>query len=569
MKKNILVLITGLFLLSGTSLAQQKLGMATNVNLNTDSAMRAKVNEYAVVKLTTNAEKISEKEKKVILLLIEAAQIMDRLYWLQTYGEPETLYSSISNEIVKKYVAINYGPWDRLDNNKPFTGTLLMPAVTSKDKETQPVEKMAPKPLGANFYPLDMTKEEFDNLKDENKTNPYTLIRRGDDGGLKVVWYHQEYYDLLSSAADIMLKAAETTDNQAFSKYLNLRAMALRSSNYQPSDFAWMDMKDNHIDFVVGPIENYEDGLYEYKTAFEAFVLVKDLEWSQKLEKFIALLPDLQKNLPVNEAYKKEVPGTSSDLGVYDALYYAGDCNAGSKTIAINLPNDEQVQLKSGSRRLQLKNTMQAKFDKILYPIAQKMIDPTQLKNVKFDAFFNNVMFHEVAHGLGIKNTVNGKGNVRDAMKETYSSFEEAKADILGLYMATQLIEQKQITGITITDCYVTFIAGIFRSVRFGASSAHGKANMMCFNSLLKAEAFKRNEKGYYTVNMTNMKKAINEWINKIITFQATGDYDGAKLYLKDNATISQQLQKDLDLIKTANIPKDVVFEQGTEVLGF
>lgn len=569
MKKVVLFLIIGMFIYTGTTKAQQKLGMATNVNLNSDSAVRAKINDYAVVKLTTNIEKLSNQEKELISVLIEVAQIMDKLYWLQTYGNPEPLFSSINNDFIKKYVEINYGPWDRLDNNKPFTGTLLKPLSDAKTKEMKPIDKMSPKPIGANFYPIDMNKDEFESLSNPSKTSPYTVIRRDENNKLKVIWYHEEYKDLLGTAAELLKKASELTDNTAFAKYLVLRSEALLNSNYQPSDFTWMAMKDNHIDFVVGPIENYEDGLFEYKTAFEAFVLVKDMEWSQKLDKYIALLPGLQKNLPVNEAYKKETPGTSSDLGVYDALYYAGDCNAGSKTIAINLPNDEEVQLKAGSRRLQLKNTMQAKFDKILYPIAQKMIDPSQLKNVKFDAFFNNVMFHEVAHGLGIKNTINDKGNVRDAMKETYSSFEEAKADILGLYMATQLIEQKQITGITVEDCYVTFIAGIFRSVRFGASSAHGKANMMCFNALQKAGAFNRNNKGFYTVNISNMKKAIDEWINKIITFQATGDYDGAKLYLKDNATISTQLQKDLDMIKTANIPKDVIFEQGQKVLGF
>ena len=558
-----------MFLYTGTTKAQQKLGIAANVNLNTDTAMRAKINDYAIVRLTTNTDNLSQKEKDVISNLIAVSKIMDQIYWLQTYGDPEKLLNSISNELVRQYVAINYGPWDRLDNNKPFTGTLLKTSSDPKAQDIKSADKMTPKPLGANFYPIDMTKEEFEKFDNKNKTSPYTLIRRDEQGSLKVVWYHEEYKDMLSKAYDLLQKTALLTDNKSFANYLVLRAEALVSSDYQQSDFAWMNVKDNHIDFVVGPIENYEDGLYEYKTAFEAFVLVKDLEWSQKLERFAKMLPDLQKNLPINEDYKKEVPGTSSDLGVYDALYYAGDCNAGSKTIAINLPNDEQVQLKAGSRRLQLKNTMQAKFEKILVPIANKLIDPKQIKNIKFNAFFNNVMFHEVAHGLGIKNTVNGKGNVRDAMKETYSAFEEAKADILGLYMATKLIEQKQITDVTVEDCYITFIAGIFRSVRFGASSAHGKANMMCFNYLSNAGAFKRNDQGVYSVNINEMKKAINGWINKIITFQATGDYEGAKLYLTNNANISQQLQKDLDILKSANIPKDIIFEQGQSVLGF
>jgi len=292
------------------------------------------------------------------------------------------------------------------------------------------------------------------------------------------------------------------------------------------------------------------------------------MDWSKKLDKYISMLPDIQKQLPVEDKYKKEVPGTSSDLGVYDAIYYAGDCNAGSKTIAINLPNDEQVQLAKGSRRLQLKNTMKAKFDNIMVPIAQKLTDPTQLKNVKFDAFFNNVMFHEVAHGLGIKNTINGKGTVREALKDEYSALEEAKADILGLFIVTYLIDKGEIKDITAEDCFITFMAGIFRSVRFGAASAHGKANMMCFNFFEKAGAFTRNEKGFYTVDVAKMNEAMNQWAKTILVFQGNGDYEGVAAYRKANAMVNSQLQKELDGLKSANIPKDVVFEQGKDVLG-
>jgi hypothetical protein len=394
------------------------------------------------------------------------------------------------------------------------------------------------------------------------------VIRRNEDKSLKVVWYHDEYKAELQKASELIKKAAELAEDPGLKKYLELRATALITSDYQPSDMAWMDMKTNHIDFVVGPIENYEDGLFEYKAAFESFILVKDMEWSKKLDKYISQLPALQLELPVDAKFKKEVPGTSSDLGVYDAIYYAGDCNAGSKTIAINLPNDEQVQLKKGSRRLQLKNTMKAKFDNILMPIANKLMDKTQLANVKFDAFFNNVMFHEVANGLGIKNTINKKGTVREALKDVYSAFEEAKADILGLYMTTSLIDKGELTGITKEDCYVTYMAGIFRSVRFGAASAHGKANMMCFNAFEDAGAFTIGSDGTYKVDFAKMKVAVGTWASKILEFQGNGDYDGAKKFLETNATIRPQLQKELDALKSADIPVDVVFEQGKEALG-
>jgi hypothetical protein len=518
---------------------------STSVNL-----MKEKVAQFATVKLSTDLSKLTEKERQMIPILLEVAQIMDDLYWKQSLGDKKTFLDTISDPYAKQFAMINYGPWERLNDNKPF------------------INGIGEKPKGVNFYPIDITKEEFEAYNDKNKTNLYTIIQRGEDGKLKTVWYHEAYKAELEKAAELINKAAELAEDAGLKKYLELRAKALLNSDYLASDMAWMDMKTNGIDFVVGPIENYEDALYGYKAAFESFVLIKDKEWSKKLDKYISFLPILQKDLPVDAKYKKEVPGTSSDLGVYDAIFYGGDCNSGSKTIAINLPNDERVHLKKGSRRLQLKNSMKAKFDNILMPIAQKLIEPNQLANVKFDAFFNNVMFHEVAHGLGIKNTINKKGAVRTALKDVYSSWEEAKADILGLYMVNKLIEKGEIKELTVEDSYVTFMAGIFRSVRFGAASSHGKANMMCFNFFESNGAFTRNTDGTYKVDFAKMKLAVNSWAEKILIYQGNGDYDGALLYLKDNATIKEQLQKELDALKTANIPVDIVFEQGKEALG-
>lgn len=516
----------------------------------TVNPMQEKVAQFATVKLTTDLSKLTEKEKQMIPILLEVAQIMDDLYWKQSLGDKKAFLDTISDPFAKQFAMINYGPWERLNDNKAF------------------INGVGEKPKGVNFYPADITKEEFEAYTDKNKTNLYTIIQRGEDGKLKTVWYHEAYKAELEKAAELINKAAALAEDAGLKKYLELRAKALLSSDYLASDMAWMDMKTNGIDFVVGPIENYEDALFGYKAAFESFVLIKDKEWSKKLDKYISFLPGLQKDLPVDAKYKKEVPGTSSDLGVYDAIFYGGDCNSGSKTIAINLPNDERVHLKKGSRRLQLKNSMKAKFDNILMPIAQKLIDPAQITNVKFDAFFNNVMFHEVAHGLGIKNTINKKGAVRTALKDVYSSWEEAKADILGLYMVNKLIEKGEIKDLSEEDCYVTFMAGIFRSVRFGAASSHGKANMMCFNFFESNGAFTRNADGTYKVDFAKMKLAVNAWAEKILVFQGNGDYDGALAYLKDNATIKEQLQKELDALKTANIPVDIVFEQGKEVLG-
>jgi len=515
-----------------------------------DSAMLAKIKEFSVVKLTTDLNALTDKEKQMIPLLIEVTGIIDDLYWEQTLGDKEKFLSSISDTLVKQFAEINCGPWERLNGNAPF------------------MEGYGKKPEGANFYPVDMTKEEFDKWKEPLKTNQYTLVRRNDDKSLKVLWYHEAYGEKITKAAGLLNQAAALAEDPGLKKYLELRSKALLTDDYFESDMAWMDMKTNTIDFVIGPIENYEDELFGYKTAFEGVVLAKDKEWSKKLAKFASFLPELQANLPVDPKFKKEMPGTDSDLNAYDVLYVGGQANRGSKTIAINLPNDERVQLKKGSRRLQLKNAMRAKFDIILMPIAQVLIDSSQRGNIKFDAFFSNVMFHEVAHGLGIKNTINGKGNVREALKEQYSSFEEAKADILGLFMTISLIEKGEIKDVSVEDCFVTYMAGMFRSVRFGAASAHGKANMMCFNHFEDSGAFERLPDGTYKVNFEKSRKAMNEWAARILVFEGNGDYSGSKTYLESNGKIRESLQSDLNRLKNATIPVDIVYDQGLDVLG-
>ncbi|WP_444916411.1 dipeptidyl-peptidase 3 family protein [Microbulbifer sp. JMSA003] len=506
---------------------------------------------YVPVELTANLSGLSDSQRKMIGLLIDASQIMDRLFWLQSYGPAEELLPDIEDNRARKFADINYGPWDRLNDNKPF------------------IVGYGDKPLGANFYPADMTREEFEKWDQAGKDGLYSLVRRNESGSLELVPYNEAYNADLNKAASILRQAAELAESKEFANYLTMRADALLSDNFRPSDMAWMDMKENDIDVVIGPIENYEDQLFAYRTAYESYVLLKDKEWSKKLAKFAALLPELQKGLPVEEKYKSEEPGTDSDLNAYDVLFYAGHSNAGSKTIAINLPNDEEVQLAKGTRRLQLKNAMQAKFDKILVPISDVLIAEDQRKNITFPAFFANTMFHEVAHGLGIKKTVEGGNNVRQALKETSSALEEGKADILGLYMVTRLHEKGELEEGQLMDNYVTFLAGIFRSVRFGAASAHGKANMMRFNYFKEQGAFTRDPKtGQYSVDFEKMQQAMTNLSRLIITIQGDGDYEKAKSLLETKGVIGPELQADLDRLAEANIPVDVTFIQGKEVLG-
>ncbi len=513
--------------------------------------MQKKLDEFAEVELTSDISHLSDNQKEMLGYMFEAAQLMDDIFWQEAYGDKEELLNSITDPAAKKFIKINYGPWERLNDNKPF------------------IEGFGEKPAGANFYPADMTKEEFNALDAKDKTSLYTLIRRNENGELYTIPYHEAFKKETVKAVELIRKAAELAEDEGLKKYLEIRAKALETDEYYESDVAWMEMKSNDIDFIVGPIENYEDAMYGYKAAHEAFILIKDQEWSKKLDKFAAFLPQFQKDLPVPQEYKNETPGSDSDLGAYDAVYYAGDCNAGSKTIAINLPNDEQVRLDKGSRKLQLKNSMKAKFDQVLVPISNIIIHPEQRKHIKFDAFFENTMFHEVAHGLGLGNTIDGKQTVREALKEYYTSIEEGKADILGLYIVDQLYEMGELTSGEVMDNYVTFMAGIFRSARFGIASSHGKANMMRFYYFQDKGAFTKNpETGTYKVDFEKMKAAMNELTEKILIIQGDGDFEQAKTWVEADGKIKEDLQKDLDKINEAGIPRDIVFKQGKEKLG-
>lgn len=510
-----------------------------------------RLNIYSPFQLKSQMGHLSKDQKKMVALLIEAADIMDDLFWKQSFSEDKNEFlDRISDPKVRLFAKMNYGPRDRLGGDKPF------------------LEGYGEKPKGAQFYPTDMSKEEFEKSSLKNKKSLYSLIQRDSSGVLKSVPYSTAYKKELTKVAELLRRAARLAKDTGFKNYLQLRAKALLSNSYKESDFAWMDMKSNDVDVVIGPIENYEDQLFAYRAAFEAYVLIKDKVWSQRLEKYVQYLPELQKKLPVPAKYKQETPGTSSDLNAYDVIYYAGHSRAGAKTIAINLPNDEEVQLKKGTRRLQLKNIMRAKFEKILQPISQKVIHPSQTKYIQFDAFFANTMFHEVAHGLGIKKTINGKGPVRQSLKEHSSALEEAKADILGLFMITELHKKGVITEGVLENYYVTSLAGSFRSIRFGASSAHSKADLFAFKYLQEAGAFKRDAQGLYQVNFKKMKEGIKSLSQLILTIQGNGDYNRLSKIMKSSSVITKELSQDLGRIAAAKIPVDIQVIQGKTVLG-
>lgn len=510
----------------------------------------SKVADYVPVKLEADVSGLTKKQRAMLALFVTASQYIDDLFWEQAYGDTgyrDGLLESIYEPHARRFAEINYGPWDRLDGNKPF------------------LSGFGPKPLGANFYPFNMTKEEFEKAA---QTQPellsqYSMVRPGYPRGLIAVPYNEAFGSSLDMVASLLREAAGFAENAKFRRYLKMRATALETNEYQPSDMAWMDLRDNDIDLVIGPIESYEDKLFGIKTAFEAYVLVKDKEWSARLEKYASMLPTLQDGLPVPARYKSEEIGGNSQLNVYDVIFFAGDCNAGAKTIAINLPNDEEVQLKKGSRRLQLKNAMRAKFDSILLPIASVLIAEDQRSKINFEAFFANTMFHEVAHGLGIKRTLDGKGTVREALKEAASALEEAKADILGLHLVGRLTDAGEIPNADLDSNYITFLAGIFRSIRFGTATAHGTANLLSFNYFEKAGAFSRDRvTGRYRVNSKEMRAAVDALSGEILRLQGDGDYGRATRFLVELGRVGEGLEGDLGRIETADIPVDVVFDQ-------
>ena len=518
-----------------------------------ESEIRNLLDKYTTFRLEADLSGLTDDERRMIPLLIDAARAMDAVFWRQAYGESEALLAGIADPDVRRFAEINYGPWDRLDGNAPF------------------VAGVGPKPAGANFYPVDATREEVEAAAaaSPDVLGLYTLVRRDDAGGLVAVPYREAFAAEHQAAAEKLRAAAALAADPGLKKYLELRAEALATDEYQASDLAWMDMKTNTIDVVIGPIETYEDQLFGAKAGHEAYVLVKDKAWSERLAKYAAMLPDLQRGLPVPDAYKQEEPGTDSDLNAYDVIYYAGECNAGSKTIAINLPNDEQVQLAKGTRRLQLKNAMRAKFDEILVPIAGVLVAADQRSHVTFDAFFADTMFHEVAHGLGIKNTLGGAGTVRQALREHASALEEGKADVLGLYMVTRLHADGELGEADLDDYTTTFMASIFRSIRFGSASAHGVANLIRFNFFQDLGAFTRDAaSGTYRVDSEKLREAMDALSEKILRLQGDGDYDAVAAFVAQYGSEGAELRADLERVASAGIPVDVVFEQGLDVLG-
>jgi hypothetical protein len=486
--------------------------------------LKEKIDKFVPTDLGYDSNTLDEREKMVVEKLYQASKIMDEIFLDQVYSQNYKLRDELkadtseAGKLKLELFTMMFGPFDRLEHDTPFIDALK-------------------KPLGANFYPEDMTKKEFekwvkDHPEDEKAfTNEFTVIGR-ENGKLVAIPYSVFWKDKLAEASKLLKEAAEFADNPSLKKYLNSRADAFLSNDYYQSDMDWMDLKDHNIEIVIGPYEVYEDGMFNYKASFESFVTIKDHEESKKLDVFKQYLRDMEIHLPIPDQYKNFERGSESPLAVVNEVFTAGDTKAGVQTLAFNLPNDERVRKAKGSKKVMLKNVAHAKYDKLLIPIAEIVLDPEQMQYVTFNSFFTHSLMHEMSHGIGpgfIK--VDGRDTeVKRELKETYSTMEECKADILGMYNNVFMIEKGVFPSTFEKETYVTFLAGTFRSVRFGINEAHGGGNAIIYNYLLEKGAYEYNETTQKVkVNFEKIGPALRNLANLVLMIQANGDYQGAK----------------------------------------
>jgi hypothetical protein len=528
--------------------------MSQNKQTPDDKQLATKIARFAPTELTAETRRLAAKDQQALEKIIEAAKLLDPLFLRQVWSGNDQLEKKLKADKTAvgqqrlHYFHINDGPWSRLDNNEPFI-------------EGVPQEK----PANANYYPDDMSKDEFNSwlqtVSEDDKqkaTGFFYVIRRGPDRKLTSVPYNEAYREFLEPAAKLLREAAALTTNDTLKNFLNKRAAAFGSNDYYDSDVAWMDL-DAPIDVTIGPYETYEDELFSYKAAFEAYVNLRDDAETAKLTKFSAHLQELEDNLPLDPRYRNPKLGAASPIRVVNEVFSSGEGNSGVQTAAYNLPNDERVVKEKGSKRVMLKNVQDAKFNKTLIPISKVVLDPAQQSSLSFDSFFTHILCHELMHGLGPHNiTVNGQETtVRKQLKELYSAIEEAKADMTGLWALQYMIDKGIIDKSMERTLYTTYLASMFRSVRFGITEAHGRGVAMQFNYLTDEGAIKVNEKtGTFSVEETKIKDGVRKLTHDLLTLEAEGSYEKAKAILDKYAVIRPPMKQAFD--KLTNVPVDI-----------
>lgn len=508
--------------------------------------IKEKLKNYKPIEIFCDLKNLSPWEINVLKEIKKIETIIDELFLIQVHKKNLEWLSLIEDPYLKEYFFINFGPWDRLDGNKPFWGNLE-------------------KPKGASFYPEDLKKEEFENyiknLPEEEKKaflSFFTVITR-EDGKLKPVPYSEYYKKYLQELSLILNKVSEYSESPSLKKFLKSRAESFLTNDYFQSDIDWIEVKDTNLEITIGPYETYEDEFMGLKASFEAFVGIIDKNESEKLSFIEENLKELDENLPYPKDFKGVPKGLSSPIKVIDLLFSAGDTKAGVQTIAYNLPNDERVVALKGSKKVMLKNVIEAKYEAILLPISLAILEPEIQRFVSKEAFFNQVLFHEVAHGLGPGKIYlsNGKETtVREELKDLYSFLEEAKADIGSLYLIDYLLNKNKLPSKLEYEIPATYLASIFRSMRFGFNEAHSMGVLLQFNWLYEKRGILRSKGGRYILNMEKFKEALNKLLERIIYIQAKGDYEGAKKIKEKYTTPPEFLIKDLKKLK--EIPIDI-----------
>jgi peptidase M49-like protein len=514
--------------------------------------LRMMTARFAPVDLSADVSKLPANERQALAKLVEAAKVMDTLFLRQVWAGNETMLLNLvqdTSDIGRArlhYFLLNKGPWSRLDHNDAF------------------IPGAPPKPDQANFYPADTTKQEMEEwlatLGGSQKsfaTGFYSTVRRNADGKLIAVPYSFEYQGEVAHAARLLREAAALTSQPTLKTFLEKRAQSFLTNDYYDSDVAWMEL-DASIEPTIGPYEVYEDEWFNYKAAFEAFITVRDEEETGKLARFGSELQEIENNLPIDARYRNPKLGSLAPIRVVDVVFSAGDANRGVQTAAYNLPNDERITAEKGAKRVMLKNTQDAKFAKVLVPISKVALAPKDQSNVEFDAFFTHILMHELMHGLGPHNITAGERptTVRQELKETYSTIEEAKADVSGLFALQFLVDRGKLEKKYEQTMYTTYLASMFRSIRFGLNEAHGRGVAMQLNYFLDHGGVTVAADGTFAVNPSRIKQNVVDLTRDIMTMQAVGDYAAAKQMIAQLAVLPPPVQRVLD--RLAAVPVDI-----------
>jgi len=514
--------------------------------------LRTMTARFAPVDLSADLSKLPANERQALSKLVEAAKVMDTLFLRQVWAGNETMLLNLVQDTSETgrarlhYFLLNKGPWSRLDHNDAF-----IPGAPLK-------------PEAANFYPPDATKQEVEEwlamLSASQKsfaTGFYSTVRRNAEGKLIAVPYSFEYQGELAHAARLLREAAALTTQPTLKAFLEKRAQAFLTNDYYDSDVAWMEL-DASIEPTIGPYEVYEDEWFNYKAAFEAFITVRDDEETRKLARFGAELQEIENNLPIDARYRNPKLGSLAPIRVVDVVFSAGDANRGVQTAAFNLPNDERITAEKGAKRVMLKNTQDAKFAKVLVPISKVALAPNDQSSVEFDAFFTHILMHELMHGLGPHNITAGERptTVRQELKETYSTIEEAKADVSGLFALQFLVDRGKLDKKYEQTMYTTYLASMFRSIRFGLNEAHGRGVAMQLNYFLDQGGVTVAADGTFAVNAGRIKQNVVDLTRDIMTMQAVGDYAAAKQMIAQLAVVRPPVQRVLD--RLSSVPVDI-----------